>query len=110
MGIHQSDCAGRGRDAGAVHVQHVVARRPQCNRQLCLKHGERIRQKPGEVPVIALDVGSYQHRNRAYGEIRFPVFRIVDWMPAKDLPPIEGASEQQQLEVPDDDNDTGALM
>jgi len=77
--------------------------------QLCLEHGKRIRQKPDEVPIIALEVGSYQHSNRAYGEIRFPIFRVVGSMPAKDLPAIDGADEQQQLEAPDDDSDGGEL-
>jgi hypothetical protein len=82
--------------------------------QLCLKHGEHIRQRPNEAPIITLEVGSYQHSNRAYGEIRFPIFRIVDWVPAKNLPSIEGeGGNQQQLEAPDDDgggNGDGLFM
>jgi hypothetical protein len=33
----------------------------------------------GMVPVVAIEVGSYQHDR--YGKIKFPVFRIVDWQP-----------------------------
>jgi hypothetical protein len=81
--------------------------------QLCLKHGERIRQHPDEVPVIELQMGSYMHPNRSYGEIRFPILKIVGWIPAKNLPPVEGSGGQQRLEAPNDaggGNDDGLFM
>lgn len=31
------------------------------------------------MPIISLGVGSYQHSNRNFGEIRFPKFEIVGW-------------------------------
>jgi hypothetical protein len=62
---------------------------------LALQYGEHMRQKPGEYPIIELDRDSYQHSNRNYGEIRVPVFEIVGWVPAKDLPPIPGVSGEQ---------------
>ena len=84
--------------------------------QLCLKHGEHIRQHPDEVPVIELQMGSYKHVE--YGEIRFPILKIVGRISAKNLPPIEASGGQQQLEAPDDDgggndaggNDAGLFM
>jgi hypothetical protein len=33
----------------------------------------------GHLPVIALEVGAYQHAD--YGKIKFPVLKIVDWQP-----------------------------
>jgi hypothetical protein len=75
--------------------------------QLCLKHGEHIRQKPDEVPIIALEVGSYQHSNRAYGEIRFPIFKIVGHTPTKDLPSIEDEGGEPQLPPPDGNGNSG---
>jgi hypothetical protein len=84
--------------------------------QLCLKHGERIRQQPDEVPLIELQMGSYMHSNRSYGEIRIPILKIVGSIPAKNLPPIESSGGQQQLEAPDDSggssngNDDGLFM
>jgi hypothetical protein len=67
--------------------------------ELAKVYGKHIRIKPDEVPIIELDVGSYQHSNRAYGEIRFPVFKVVDWIPADRLPPLDG--------VPAGDDDDG---
>jgi hypothetical protein len=69
--------------------------------QLCLKYGEHIRQQPDEVPLIELQMGSYMHPNRTYGEIRIPILKRVGWFPAKDLPPIEAGNGQQQLDAPD---------
>jgi hypothetical protein len=47
--------------------------------ELCKSYGKQIRQRPDQHPVIELDVGSYQHSNRSYGRIKFPVFTVVDW-------------------------------
>jgi hypothetical protein len=32
-------------------------------------------------PMIALDVGSYQHQNREYGRIKYPVLTPMGWAP-----------------------------
>jgi len=32
-------------------------------------------------PIIALDVGSYQHQNREYGRIKYPLFTPMGWAP-----------------------------
>jgi hypothetical protein len=34
-----------------------------------------------EHPKIALDVGSYQHQNREYGRIKYPLFVPMGWAP-----------------------------
>jgi hypothetical protein len=31
--------------------------------------------------MIALDVGSYQHQNREYGRIKYPLFTPMGWAP-----------------------------
>lgn len=58
-------------------------------------YGRHKRTKPRELPTIKLGVDSYRHSNKAYGEIRFPVFKIVDdqWFPVDDLPLLEGLPE-----------------
>jgi len=59
--------------------------------ELAKVHGKHIGRKPDEVPIIELDVGSYQHRNRSFGEIRFPIFKVTGWISIDKLPPIDGA-------------------
>jgi hypothetical protein len=49
------------------------------------------------VPVIELRRGKYEHRNREYGEIRIPVFKIVDRMPVDELPSLEGVGIADQI-------------
>jgi hypothetical protein len=74
--------------------------------QLSLKYGERLRQHPGEVPIVELDRSSYQHSDRKVGEVRVPILRIVDWIRLTDLPPLEGAQQQELL--PDSSKTGGA--
>jgi hypothetical protein len=63
--------------------------------ELSKVYGKHIRQKPDEMPIIELDVGSYQHSNRAFGEIRFPVFKVTSWISASKLPPIDGTTSNE---------------
>jgi hypothetical protein len=71
--------------------------------ELCKEYGKTMRQRPDQYPVIELDIGSYQHRDRSLGRIKFPIFRIVDWkprdggntppaMPPKSSPPDKAAA------------------
>lgn len=48
--------------------------------ELSKSYGKTMRQRPDQFPVIELDVGSYLHSNRSYGRIKFPIFKIVDWV------------------------------
>jgi hypothetical protein len=64
---------------------------------LSLQYGERLRQKPGESPLIELGRDSYTHSNRSFGEIRVPVFKVVGSIPTAKLPPIPGFTEQPRL-------------
>jgi len=47
--------------------------------ELCKVYGKTIRQRPGQIPLVKLDVGSYKHRDPQKGRIKFPVFQIVGW-------------------------------
>jgi hypothetical protein len=47
--------------------------------ELCKAYGKAMRQRPEDFPVIELDVGSYQHSNKAFGRIKFPILKTVDW-------------------------------
>src|SRR5262249_29903088 len=37
------------------------------------------RNAPDDLPLIALDVDSYQHKIREYGRISVPVFTVIGW-------------------------------
>lgn len=47
--------------------------------ELCKTYGKEMRQRPDEFPIVALEVGSYQHSNKAYGRIKYPIFKVVGW-------------------------------
>ena len=46
---------------------------------LSRRYGRHRRKHDDVHPVIALDVDSYQHNNKAYGRIKVPVFTQVGW-------------------------------
>jgi len=46
---------------------------------LCRRYSQHHRRHPDVLPVIALDVDSYQHKNREYGRIKFPKFAPMGW-------------------------------
>lgn len=48
--------------------------------ELCRAYGKNRKTDPAALPVVALDMSSYKHPNKAYGEIRTPVLRLVDWV------------------------------
>jgi hypothetical protein len=41
---------------------------------LCKVYGKAMRGRPDDYPVIELGVGSYQHPNKTYGRIKYPIF------------------------------------
>jgi hypothetical protein len=77
--------------------------------ELAKVYGKHIRLHPAELPVVELDVGSYLHKDRSKGEIRFPVFKVTSWVPADKLPAIDGSNDgngsggeaQQALALPE---------
>ena len=68
--------------------------------ELAKAYSSHVRVAPDDAPIVALEVGSYQHPNKAYGEIRYPIFKVVDWVPSSQLPPIDG-SEPEVLAAPE---------
>lgn len=42
-------------------------------------YGKAMRQRPDDFPVLALNVDSYRHPNKAYGKIFTPKLDIVGW-------------------------------
>jgi hypothetical protein len=47
---------------------------------LCKEYGQHIKMKPNEIPIIRLDVKSYQHSNRSYGRIKVPYLEVIGWV------------------------------
>jgi hypothetical protein len=56
----------------------------------------------GKMPVVALEVGEYDHDD--YGTVAYPIFKIVDWdfWDRSDRPAI-GAQKPSMNEVLDDE-------
>jgi hypothetical protein len=48
---------------------------------LCRRYTRHRKHHPDVLPMIALDVDSYQHKNREYGRIKFPKFTPMGWAP-----------------------------
>jgi hypothetical protein len=82
-----------------------------CIGELSKAYGKAMRQQPDKYPVIELDVGSYQHRDRSLGRIKYPVFKIVDWTakdggntpasePPKSLPPKPAVATKPATDQP----------
>lgn len=63
--------------------------------ELCKTYGKEMRQRPDEFPIIALEVGSYQHSNKAYGRIKFPIFKVVGWAKKSEFADIDQAGSEQ---------------
>jgi hypothetical protein len=53
--------------------------------ELAKAYGHRLHSHPNEYPVVRLGVGSYAHRNRSFGRIKFPNFEIIDWTESRPL-------------------------
>jgi hypothetical protein len=67
--------------------------------KLCREYG-RAREKEHreeQYPLVRLDTGSYQHRDRSLGRIKFPSFSIVGWVDRHTLAPVR---DQIADEVP----------
>ncbi len=73
--------------------------------ELCKAYGKAMRQRPDELPIISLGVGSYQHSNKAFGRIKFPIFEVVGWAPraefAEALAEAAPASEPETTSEPE---------
>jgi hypothetical protein len=49
---------------------------------LAAEYGRHIRQAADELPVVALEVGGYTHKNKSYGKIKVPLLIVVGWVEA----------------------------
>jgi hypothetical protein len=48
---------------------------------LCRRYSQHSKRHPDVLPMIALDVDSYQHKVKEYGRIKFPRFTPMGWGP-----------------------------
>jgi hypothetical protein len=58
--------------------------------KLCREYG-RAREKEGrdgQYPIIMLSTGSYAHRDRSLGRIKYPQLNIIGWVKKSDFAPV----------------------
>lgn len=60
--------------------------------ELCKAYGQAMRQRPNEWPIVELGVGSYQHRIKTLGRIKYPTLAIVGWAPKEATLPLVASS------------------
>jgi hypothetical protein len=48
--------------------------------ELCKVYGRHMREHPDQCPVIKLEVGSYNHRDKSLGRIKYPSFPVLRWV------------------------------
>lgn len=72
--------------------------------ELCKVYGRQMRQHPDDFPIIALNVDSYRHSNKAYGKIFTPKLDVTGWAPKAEFAEALEAADQeaadQQPEAP----------
>jgi hypothetical protein len=73
--------------------------------KLSKEYGKQMRMRPNQFPVVRLGWDSYEHSNKQYGEIRYPVFEIVGWADRDEIDKAlagmqGGAQEQLPLDPP----------
>lgn len=67
---------------------------------LSTAYGRQMAMHPGQLPIVALLSDSYDHPNKAYGEIKTPVLQITGWVPsAQALAKIDGGGGQEALQL-----------
>lgn len=54
--------------------------------ELSKAYGRQMRTTPNKLPMVALNVGSYQHSKREFGRIKYPQFDVVAWVDRDKLP------------------------
>lgn len=69
--------------------------------ELCKAYGKAMRQRPDEFPIVALKVGSYQHSNKAYGRIKFPIFEVTGWAPKAEFAQALGEAAAETTAEPE---------
>lgn len=69
--------------------------------KLAEAYGKNMRAKPDQFPVVALEVDSYKHSNKAFGKIFVPVLTVSGWMAkAEALEGIDGAESADNEPAP----------
>lgn len=66
--------------------------------ELCKTYGKALRQRPDAYPVVELASGSYQHRDKSIGKVRFPVFRVLDYTPKAPILQLIAETRQEDME------------
>ncbi len=64
--------------------------------ELCKAHGKVMAET---YPLVSLEVGSYQHSDRAIGKVKFPIFRVVEHVAAKPFDDALAASRGEMVAV-----------
>ena len=67
--------------------------------KLATAYGSHRQKHDGAMPVVQIGTSSYQHKK--FGEVHYPVFRIVSWVSETDL--IAGESDAKAEENLDDE-------
>jgi len=92
------DAADDGDSEGTYTFTTSSSGGKQAIGDLCKVYGRKRREGYKEhYPVVALKVGSYNHSNKKFGRIKFPVFPVVGWFAKTKfgiLPPPVDATEQ----------------
>jgi hypothetical protein len=47
--------------------------------ELCKVFGKEMRKRPDEYPIVELKVGAYDHPNKEFGRIKYPILEVVGW-------------------------------
>lgn len=66
--------------------------------KLASAYGSHRQKHDGEMPIVQIGASSYRHKT--YGEVHFPVFRIVSWVSEAEL--IAGKSGEADGELDDE--------
>lgn len=69
--------------------------------ELCKSYGKLMRQKPDQFPIVALGVGSYQHTNKSFGRIKFPILELVGWAPKAEF--VDALAGESQVRAGQDE-------
>jgi hypothetical protein len=77
--------------------------------ELSKVYGKNLRQRPDDYPIVELDVGSYQHRDRSLGRIKFPIFKVVGWVNKND-PGTDKAPVAEPHKLPPSDQAAAAAL
>jgi hypothetical protein len=80
--------------------------------KLAGEYGKRVRSHPNDLPIVALEVDSYSHPNKALGRIKVPVLKIVGWTASagfEDALAAEAAEAEEMSDLPFDEAPAAAV-